>query len=148
MGDHFGTRRWIAALRSQRLAGRNDGVYRHSRIGGSPVLARGWIPAYAGMTGSGAGMTGGGAGMTAFTSGQRPHFQGEALTFVTARREAIKPPEGGPSPQEHSALLTKSLASSGERHQPFFWMTLWAGVAGVSRFAFWMYCIDSERLWF
>jgi hypothetical protein len=98
--------------RNDGKCGRNDGWCRHSRVGGSPWRERDWIPAYAGMTGSG-------AGMTAFTSGQRPHFQGEALTFVTARREAMKPPEGSPSPQEHSALPTKSLASSGERHQPF-----------------------------
>ena len=89
--------------RSDGEGGRNEGRYRHSRVGGSPWLERDWIPAYAGMTG-------GGAGMTASLSGQRPHF-------VIARSEAT-------------------------------WQSIWAGVAGVSRFAFWMYCIDSVRLWF
>ena len=60
---------------------RNDWQYCHSRVGVSPWLERDWIPAYAGMTGSG-------AGMTAFTSGQRPHFLDEALTCVIARSEA------------------------------------------------------------
>jgi hypothetical protein len=63
--------------------GRNEGRYRHSRAGGSPVLERDWIPAFAGMTG-------GGAGMTAFTSGQRPHFQGFALTCVIVRSVATR----------------------------------------------------------